>query len=167
MIRKSLPLMALAAFAVVMVAHASDQPLCQLQVQVNPDGGASYQGATAGLINSCAPSNQDGGYGTSAALCKNVGPRMTLGFQSTASGNLQLGDAGTAAKAGVSRHMTAQSASPSVNQLDGVLLQPVGAGETCISFLVDSYDGGTQTLKVFTETSAPSFTDNGFNPASR
>ena len=157
-----------AALAVMAVyAHASSQPLCQMTLSVNPDGGASYQGATAGLSNSCAPANQDGGYGLSAAICKGIGPRMTLSFQSTASGSLQLGDAGTAASASKSLHMSAQSSSPSVQQLNGQVQQTLGAGEVCISFLVDNYDGGTQTLKVFTETSAPSFTDNGFNPTSR
>lgn len=162
-------MLSLFAFGLVwaLVAQASEQPLCQLVVQVNPDGGASYQGATAGLINSCAPSNQDGGYGLSAALCPNIGPRMTLAFQSQAEGDLQLGDAGTAAKAGVSLHMAPQPRSGQTGVPNGVVLQPVGPGEVCISWQVTQYDGGSQTLKVFKETSAPSFTDNGFNPSSR
>lgn len=151
------------------LAHASDQPLCQLTLFTNPDGGASPQGPA---LNSCNPPNQDGGYGNSAAVCTGIGPRMTLGFQTSRSGYLQLTTSKTKnATAAASRHLNSPSAALTSGSGDGVVLQPVGSGEVCISFLPDlDADGGfaaNQTLKVFNETSAPSFTDNGFNPSSR
>jgi hypothetical protein len=127
-----------------------------LKVPINPDGGSNYVAA-----NTCAPLVQDGGYGTDPAICTGIGPRMVLSVQSNASGSLQLGTSSTVASPSQSRHICAQSATGAGNALTGLsdclVTQAVGSGETCVSFLPDTFDGGTQTLRIFKVTSAPTF----------